>query len=310
MGRGDGAEMKINIRKKFSQIYGRNEYKNLNKGISFDKIFPQYTNLNSVLSRLEQFKVNENSVLVFYYFKHDNIEETLINFKNPNSYEYSVVQEDKVIIKCKWNEDEKLIHFRKNETGLNEIEFYAQFNRQTINGLFDYFTTKRNDEYHSFNDQPSTFSKSQENDTKSASWHKDGELHRENGPASIRTYPDGNIESKQYWLNGRQITDATHEGFCFVKYDEEQRVVYKEWASKDKFYSEEFFKTHPYRVQVDYGSPAYDKVSCTFAVSQAHGYAQFSEFEAENPDMEPENGVFSRTEYMSIEDYENTFGEL
>jgi antitoxin component YwqK of YwqJK toxin-antitoxin module len=39
------------------------------------------------------------------------------------------------------------------------------------------------------------------------SHYSNGRHHREDGPAHIKYYPDGNIEHKEYYLNNNELTE-------------------------------------------------------------------------------------------------------
>ena len=114
-----------------------------------------------------------------------------------------------------------------------------------------------------------------------------------------------------YFINGKPISPKTHEDFYSVSFDENGRIIGKRWYSPSGTYSESFFANHPYGIKVDYDESPEHQVLCVFAVSPAHGYAQYSEFSSENPDLQPtEEGWHKKIDRMSIASYENRFGKL
>jgi hypothetical protein len=310
--------MRIRIAKKYSELYSGTIENFLKKGMSFDLMLPQYTNLKSIKSKLEQFKVYESEALIIFLNKQNDIEETFIEYrrlsdKDRARFEYSIKQNNNVIFICHWNVDGHIMSFDKTnpETGGQEISFKKALNHRTSSGIFDYLYTHKNSKQHSFNDQPAYFAKSKESDYKIMEWKKDGELHREGGPAYIKTHPTGDISEMNYFINGKPISPKTHEDFFSVKFDENGRVIDKRWYSPSGTYRESFFANHPYSVKVYYDEPSNTQVLCVFAVSPAHGYAQYSEFSSENPLLQPtEEGFVKKDEKMSIASYENRFGKL
>jgi len=65
--------------------------------------------------------------------------------------------------------------------------------------------------------------------------------HREDGPALIKYYDNGNIEYEEYWINNiRHRLD----GPAYIEYDETGKAKYQDYYINGKFHTNEyFFKT-------------------------------------------------------------------
>lgn len=58
------------------------------------------------------------------------------------------------------------------------------------------------------------------------SYHKNGELHRENGPAKISIYENGIILSKEWYKNGKEHRE---NGPSYIQYYSEFLIEFEKW---------------------------------------------------------------------------------
>jgi antitoxin component YwqK of YwqJK toxin-antitoxin module len=67
-------------------------------------------------------------------------------------------------------------------------------------------------------------------------WSKDGRYHREDGPARIYYYRNGNIEHKAWYRDGKQHRE---DGPAGIGYDQDSTIQREGWYINDKLHRED-----------------------------------------------------------------------
>jgi hypothetical protein len=65
-------------------------------------------------------------------------------------------------------------------------------------------------------------------------WHKDGEYHREDGPALIRYYDNGNKDYESWYKDGKSHRE---DGPAYIRYHIDGSKRYESWYLHDQGYT-------------------------------------------------------------------------